>query len=107
MAEMKQIAGNWRAYESASFRGEWGVETDDPAMVETGDEIILYPSHPKHLAELIAAAPDMAEALAELLTQWEAFEASYGNQEEAYYKLAKYARPAWNKARAALSKAGA
>lgn len=63
MAEMKQIAGNWRAYESAAYRGEWGVETDDPAMVEAGDETVLYPSQPKHIADLLAAAPDMLEAL--------------------------------------------
>lgn len=45
-------------------------------------------------------------ALRGLLAQWAAFEASYGNQEEAYYKLAKYARPAWEAARAALSAGG-
>lgn len=55
---------------------------------------------PSQDAETIKA---MREALAGLIVQWDAFEASYGNQEEAYYKLAKYARPAWDAARAALA----
>ena len=43
------------------------------------------------------------KALKGLLEQWEAFEASSGNMEEAYYKLAKYARPQWEAARAAVA----
>ena len=58
-------AGNWRAYESAGFKGEWGVETDDPAMVEAGDEIIVYPSLSEEHACLIAAAPDLLAAIVE------------------------------------------
>lgn len=38
-----------------------------------------------------------------LLAQWDAFEASHGNQEEAYYKLAKYARKHWAALRDALT----
>lgn len=50
-------------------------------------------------------SPDMREAVeaaTKLVSQWEAFEAGYGNQEEAYYKLAKYARPHWEALRTAL-----
>lgn len=54
---------------------------------------------------LMAASPDLAYVLANLLAQWEAFEASSGNQEDAYYKLAKYARPLWEAAREAIAKA--
>ncbi len=54
---------------------------------------------------MVIAAPDMHEALTGLLEQWKEFRASSGNMEEAYYKLAKYARPHWEKAAAALSKA--
>lgn len=49
---------------------------------------------------------EMVEAAKALLGQWQAFEASYGNQEEAYYKLAKYARPHWAALAAALTKHG-
>ncbi|MBP1873509.1 hypothetical protein J2Z19_003224 [Ensifer adhaerens] len=66
LVEQPSSAGNWRAYESAGFKGEWGVETDEPAMVKDGDEIIVYPSLPKHLADLIAAAPDLFAALKSL-----------------------------------------
>lgn len=62
MAE-KSISGNWRAFESASYRGEWGVETDDEKLVATGEEILLYPNHSEDLARLVAAAPDMLKAL--------------------------------------------
>ena len=48
-----------------------------------------------------APSPEV-EAATKLVSQWEAFEAGYGNQEEAYYKLAKYARPHWEALRAAL-----
>ena len=51
------------------------------------------------------AAGDMrevVEAATKLVSQWDAFEAGYGNQEEAYYKLAKYARPHWEALRTAL-----
>lgn len=54
---------------------------------------------------LTDAAPNMLAALRALLEQWDAFETSSGNQEEAYHKLAKYARPAWGAARAAIAKA--
>lgn len=56
-------------------------------------------------AQLIAEALNMHEALSGLLEQWKEFQVSSGNIEEAYYKLAKYARPHWEKAAAALSKA--
>jgi hypothetical protein len=45
-----------------------------------------------------------AEALRGLLACYEEFQASSGNMEEAYYKLAKYAYPQWQAARAALSR---
>ena len=48
------------------------------------------------------AEQEVTEAARALLTQWDAFEASCGNQEEAYYKLAKYARPHWNALKAAM-----
>lgn len=67
MSETKHTPGNWRAFESAGYKGEWGVETDDRALVEAGEETILYPSHPKHLAELVAAAPDLLAALQNLM----------------------------------------
>jgi hypothetical protein len=44
-----------------------------------------------------------AAALRGLLACYEEFQASSGNMEEAYYKLAKYAYPQWQAARAALS----
>lgn len=45
----------------------------------------------------------LREAGKALLEQWDAFEASHGTQEEAYYKLAKYARKHWDALRAALA----
>jgi hypothetical protein len=44
-----------------------------------------------------------AAALRGLLACYEEFQASSGNMEEAYYKLAKYAYPQWQAARAAIS----
>lgn len=46
----------------------------------------------------------MRKALEDLVECHDAFTASMGNMEEAYYKLAKYAYPQWQAARAALSK---
>lgn len=47
----------------------------------------------------------VTDALADLLECWDTFEASYGNMENAYYNLAKYARPKWEAARTALTAA--
>ena len=58
MSEIKHTP-TWCAYESAGFKGQWGVETDDPAKVATGDEIIVYPNLSEADARLIAAAPDL------------------------------------------------
>lgn len=63
MAIQKLPAGNWKAFESASYRGEWGVETDDEKLVGLGEEIILFPNHGKEIADLLAAGPSMVEAL--------------------------------------------
>lgn len=51
-------------------------------------------------AEAIGAAKD---ALKSLIECKDAFDASDANQAEAYYKLVKYAYPAWEKARTALA----
>lgn len=58
------------------------------------------PSRDERLLERIS---DLEAALKGLLENWASFEASTGNMEEAYYKLAKYARPQWDEARAVLS----
>lgn len=89
---------NWRG-----LKGFWPV-------CEVGPDLGLDDS-PQYIkrtnadSRLIAAAPDLHEALSGLLEQWKEFQASSGNMEEAYYKLAKYAHPHWEKAAAALSKA--
>ncbi|KQV83285.1 hypothetical protein [Rhizobium sp. Root1220] len=46
---------------------------------------------------------ELKEVAKSLLERWDEFEASYGNQEEAYYKLAKYARNDWERLRTALT----
>lgn len=63
MSDRSKSTEKWTAYESAGFKGEWGVNSDDPALAEAGDEIIVYPSLSEQRARLIAAAPDLLEAL--------------------------------------------
>ena len=48
----------------------------------------------------------LREALTGLVSCHDDFNASSGNMEEAYYKLAKYAYPKWEAARTALTSAG-
>lgn len=50
--------------------------------------------------QIAKLAKELEKALSDLIECHDAFEASVGNMEEAYYKLAKYARPQWNAARA-------
>ncbi|EHK56852.1 hypothetical protein [Allomesorhizobium alhagi] len=69
----KRTPGTWTAYESAGFKGEWGVQTDDPAMVEAGDEIIVYPSLSEEYARRIAAAPDMLAVLRDFVSETRAY----------------------------------
>jgi hypothetical protein len=51
-----------------------------------------------------SSAPDLVKAARALLMQWEAYQQSVGNMEEAYYKLGKYAYPHWLELKSALSK---
>ena len=49
---------------------------------------------------------ELRKALTGLVSCHDDFNASSGNMQEAYYKLAKYANPKWQAARAALSSTG-
>lgn len=60
-----------------------------------------------HIEAQAAEIARLREALSDLLSQWDKYRAGeYPNQEDAYYKLDKYARPHWDAARAALSGEG-
>ena len=43
------------------------------------------------------------KAARSLLVQWKAYQETAGSYEEAYYKLAKYAYPAWKELEAAIT----
>ena len=78
-----------------------------------GDKLIAqcYGSRAVEHAQLIAASPDLLAALEALLGHFAAFtderRGGWGNQEDAYYCLAKGAQDSWNKARAVVAKAKA
>ncbi len=46
----------WRAFYSVAYPKLWGIETDDPAAVEAGLEIVVAPCMPEHAAKDIARA---------------------------------------------------
>jgi hypothetical protein len=59
-------------------------------------------------ARAIAAVPKLVKALEDLLGHWDAFTeqgTTFGNQERAYYCLAKGAQDTWKQAREALAAA--
>lgn len=63
-------------------------------------------AHSPMLKAAEAEVKRLREALTELVSCHDDFNASSGNMEEAYYKLAKYAYPKWEAARTALASAG-
>ncbi|KKL72793.1 hypothetical protein LCGC14_2081430 [marine sediment metagenome] len=71
--------------------------------------ILHYADEPEANARLIAAAPAMLDALEALLSHFDNFtdesRHGWGNQEDAYYCLAKHAQDSWKKARAAIDAA--
>lgn len=106
MSDVKHTPGPWFVDEDAD-----GVYIG-PRDGKTGRvEAVVFQLTPfrheamRANAELAAASPDLLESAKDLAAQWEAFEASSGNMEEAYYKLAKYARQEWEAMLAAIAKA--
>jgi hypothetical protein len=97
--------------------GPWTVE--DGGIVGFGAPVIASKPGVEHIAwitrglpgdgwpdaRLIAAAPDLFEALSYLVAQYSAFGGASGNQADAYYGLVKGKHARWEAARAALSKA--
>lgn len=86
------------------FDGLDETVTHDVADIDAA-KAAAQADYERRILSAIEPSSDMREAVeaaTKLVSQWEAFEAGYGNQEEAYYKLAKYARPHWEALRTAL-----
>ena len=49
-------AAQWKAFYNVSYPKLWGIETSDPAAVESGLEIVVAPCMPEHAAKDIARA---------------------------------------------------
>lgn len=81
--------------------GEKVALTVRPDLIMALNALSLSPLSAE-LDRLRRELEEVRKALKALVEHHDAFEASSGNFEEAYYKLAKYARPSWEEARAAL-----
>lgn len=55
-----------------------------------------------YLKQQQPVSASVVEAARKLLVQYDAYQNSAGNHEEAYYKLAKYAYPHWQELKAAM-----
>ena len=53
---MPRDAVQWRAFYNVAYPKLWGIETDDPAAVEAGLEIVVAPCMPEHAAKDIVRA---------------------------------------------------
>jgi hypothetical protein len=82
---------------------------DGPLIAKTYRESITHGALPGYAnARAIAAVPKLVKALEDLLGHWDAFTeqgTTFGNQERAYYCLAKGAQDTWKQAREALAAA--